>query len=81
MVIFIRLEAHEHGAQQDGGEQPEAVCARWPARSAWWEMVSVTPEVSSSAVLMSGSERPHGLEFFHRAGRAVLPQCGAKSAR
>src|SRR5260221_4416561 len=32
------------------------VRARWPACSAWWAMVSVTPEVSSSAVLMVGSQ-------------------------
>ena len=31
-----------------------AVLARWPARRAWCEMVKVTPEVSSSAVLMVG---------------------------
>ena len=31
-----------------------AVRARWPARRAWWAIVRVTPEVSSSAVLMVG---------------------------
>ena len=31
------------------------VFARWPASSAWWAIVSVTPDVSSSAVLMVGS--------------------------
>src|SRR6218665_191784 len=32
------------------------VLARWLARSAWWAMVSVTPELSSSAVLIVGSQ-------------------------
>jgi hypothetical protein len=32
------------------------VAPRLPARSAWWAMVSVTPEVSSSAVLIVGSQ-------------------------
>src|SRR4030095_4233668 len=31
------------------------VFARWPAMSAWCAIVSVTPEVSSSAVLIVGS--------------------------
>src|SRR5215218_6229231 len=30
------------------------VLARWPAISAWWAIVSVTPEVSNNAVLMVG---------------------------
>ncbi|MNE61091.1 hypothetical protein D3C80_1562790 [compost metagenome] len=29
---------------------------RWFSRKAWWAMVSVTPEVSSKAVLMVGSQ-------------------------
>src|SRR5450830_604010 len=32
------------------------VLLRWPACMAWWAMVSVTPEVSSSAVLIVGSQ-------------------------
>ncbi|KAG0919220.1 hypothetical protein G6F62_014729 [Rhizopus arrhizus] len=32
------------------------VLPRWFSRSAWWAMVSVTPEDSSSAVLMVGSQ-------------------------
>ena len=29
---------------------------RWFSRSAWWAMVTVTPEESSSAVLIVGSQ-------------------------
>ena len=32
------------------------VLPRWFSRSAWWAMVSVTPELSSSAVLIVGSQ-------------------------
>src|SRR3546814_20784782 len=32
------------------------VLPRWFSRSAWWAMVSVTPDDSSSAVLMVGSQ-------------------------
>ncbi|MNN76722.1 hypothetical protein D3C81_1931290 [compost metagenome] len=32
----------------------KAVMPRWPARSAWCEMVRVTPDSSSKAVLMVG---------------------------
>ena len=43
---------------------------RWPAISAWCAIVSVTPEVSSSAVLI-GRQRPraHGRERLDDAGR------------
>src|SRR5688572_23321841 len=51
------------------------VLARWPAISAWWAIVSVTPEVSSSAVLIVGSG--HGPMVWNGstvpAGEAVAP--------
>lgn len=34
--------------------RPWITCARLPSRSAWWAQVSVTPEVSRSAVLIVG---------------------------
>src|SRR5690554_589790 len=53
------------------------VLARLPACSAWWAMVSVTPEVSSSAVLMVGSQ--NGPTVWNGstmpAGEAVAPAC------
>ncbi|CUJ37028.1 Uncharacterised protein [Achromobacter xylosoxidans] len=33
------------------------VLPRWFSRSAWWAIVSVTPELSSNAVLMVGSQK------------------------
>ena len=32
------------------------VLLRWSARNAWWAIVSVTPELSSKAVLMVGNQ-------------------------
>src|SRR5688500_12547963 len=51
------------------------VLPRWFSRSAWWAMVSVTPDDSSSAVLMVGSQNGvivwKGSMMF--AGEAVTP--------
>ena len=33
------------------------VLPRWFSRNAWWAIVSVTPDVSSSAVLIVGSQK------------------------
>lgn len=56
---------------------PWMTCARLPSRSAWCAQVSVTPEVSSSAVLMvgighgpivvNGGTVPAGPAFGHSA--------------
>ena len=53
--VLVGLEAEEGDAQQHG--QPHArrsSRARWLAISAWCAIVSVTPEVSRSAVLIVG---------------------------
>src|SRR3954469_22057025 len=51
------------------------VRARWPSRSAWWAMVSMTPDDSSSAVLIVGSQ--NGVIVWNGsmmpAGDAVVP--------
>src|SRR6185369_16783850 len=48
---------------------------RWPERSAWWAIVTVTPEESSSAVLIVGSQ--NGVITWNGstmpAGDAVVP--------
>src|SRR3954469_25883173 len=51
------------------------VWARWLARSAWWAIVSVTPEDSNRPVLMVGSQ--NGVMVWNGsmmpAGEAVAP--------
>ncbi len=52
---------------------------RWLARSAWCETVSVTPEVSSSAVLMVGSQ--NGPIVVNGSTIPAGPACGHEAVK
>jgi hypothetical protein len=64
VVVFVGLETQEDHPQQHREDEPQVELGAPPFISPQWAQVSVTPELSSSAVLMAGMpQAPIGVKL------------------